>query len=197
MTRTIGVTFDYRCPFARNAHEAVVSSVRAASNGAVDWQFLAFSLDQVHVDEGDTPVWDRDPADRGTGVLALEWGVAVRDAFADRFLDAHDALFAVRHDHGKRLHEVDNLRDAVRSVGLDPDAVAAEVDSGRPLATIRREHDDAVDRYAVFGVPTFIEDGVATFVRFMDRNRVDDLERTLDLLAWTRLNEFKRTRLPR
>jgi hypothetical protein len=31
----------------------------------------------------------------------------------------------------------------------------------------------------------------------MERGRVDDLERVLDLLPWSRLNEFKRTRIPR
>ena len=37
----------------------------------------------------------------------------------------------------------------------------------------------------------------AAFVRFMERGRVDDLERVLEMLAWTNLNEFKRPRLPR
>jgi hypothetical protein len=49
----------------------------------------------------------------------------------------------------------------------------------------------------VFGVPTFLVDDHATFVRFMSRGDVDDLSRTLDLLAWTNLNEFKRTVIPR
>ena len=49
----------------------------------------------------------------------------------------------------------------------------------------------------MFGVPTYIEGEEAVFVRFMERGRVDDLERALDLLQWTRLNEFKRTRIPR
>jgi hypothetical protein len=31
----------------------------------------------------------------------------------------------------------------------------------------------------------------------MERDRVDDLERVLDQLSFTRLNEFKRTQLPR
>jgi hypothetical protein len=35
------------------------------------------------------------------------------------------------------------------------------------------------------------------FIRFMERNRVDDLERALELLDWTRFNEFKRTQIPR
>jgi hypothetical protein len=49
----------------------------------------------------------------------------------------------------------------------------------------------------VWGVPTFIEDEDAVFVRFMERGRVDDLERTIDLISWTRLNEFKRPRIDR
>jgi hypothetical protein len=35
------------------------------------------------------------------------------------------------------------------------------------------------------------------FIRFMERGRVDDLERALDLLDWNRLNEFKRTTIAR
>ncbi len=199
MTRSIGITFDYRCPFARNAHVALLNALRDDVPGVsdIDWTFVAFSLDQAHVDEFATPVWDLPPDQRGSGVLALEWGVAVRDAFPKYFLVAHSALFDVRHLHAKKLHEVENLISAVASVGLDPDAVAAEVASGRPLATIAREHTEAVGRYQVFGVPTFIENGSATFIRFMETGRVDDLERAIGLLDWTRLNEFKRTQLPR
>jgi hypothetical protein len=31
----------------------------------------------------------------------------------------------------------------------------------------------------------------------MERGRIDDLERMVGLLDWARLNEFKRTRIPR
>ena len=195
MSRSIAVTFDYRCPFARNGNAAVVAALR--DGGDVDFRFIPFSLDQVHVEEGEPPVWERDPAEWGTGVLALLYGIAVRDAFPDQFLDAHLALFAARHDHGLQLKDEDVLRDAVAEVGLDADAVAEEARSGRPLKTLAAEHTEAVDRWAVFGVPTFIEGDEAVFVRFMERGRVDDLERALDLLPWTRLNEFKRTRIPR
>ncbi len=195
MARSIGVTFDYRCPFAYNAHAAVVAAVRAGSD--VEFRFHAFSLDQVHASEDEAPVWERAADERGTGVLALEYGIAARDAFADQFLDAHVALFAARHDKGLRISEVEVIHEALTSAGLDPDAVAGEVASGRPLRTLAAEHREAVDRWAVFGVPTFLEADQAVFVRFMERGRVDDLERALELLDWTRLNEFKRTRIPR
>jgi 2-hydroxychromene-2-carboxylate isomerase len=193
--RSIAVTFDYRCPFARNGHEAVVNAVREGAD--LDVRYLPFSLDQVHVEEGEPPVWERDPGEWGTGVTALLYGIAVRDAFPDRFLDAHLALFAQRHDHGKKLGHEDVLQEAIAGVGLDVDDVTAEVWSGRPLKTLAAEHTEAVERWATFGVPTFIEGEEAVFIRFMERGRADDVLRALDLLEWTRLNEFKRTRIPR
>jgi hypothetical protein len=195
MTRSFGLTFDYRCPFARNAHEAAVNALREGAD--LDVTFVPFSLDQVHVEEGEPPVWERDPGEWGTGTLALLYGIAVRDAFPDYFLDAHVELFAQRHDHGLKLGHEDVLQEAIDRVGLDAAAVKDEVWSGRPLAALAAEHTHMVDRFAVFGVPTFVTDDDAVFIRFMDRGRADDLERALGLLEWSRLNEFKRTRVPR
>jgi len=195
MTRSFTVSFDYRCPFARNAHEAVVSGLRAGR----DWdvRFVPFSLDQAHVAEGEPPVWERAPGKWGTGVLALLWGIAVRDAFPDRFFDYHVALFAARHDHGRKLGHEDVMRDTASEVGLDVDAVADEVASGRPLDTLAREHREAVKRWEMFGVPTFTVGDRAVFVRLMERDRPDDVDRVLEMLDFERLNEFKHTRIPR
>lgn len=195
MARSISVTFDYRCPFAYNGNLATINHLRGG--GDLDVRFVPFSLDQVHVGESEPSVWDRQPEEWGTGVLALLYGIAVRDAFADQFLDAHLALFAARHEHGLQLQDEAVLRDAVAGAGLDADAVAEEAWSGRPLKTLAAEHTDCVDRYGVFGVPTFLEGDEAAFVRFMDRGNVDDLVRMLDLLQWSALNELKRPRIPR
>jgi 2-hydroxychromene-2-carboxylate isomerase len=165
-----------------------------------DWdvRFMPFSLDQVHVEEGETPVWERGLDEKGVGgVRALLWGIAVRDAFADKFLDFHLAAFRARHDEGKKIAEEAVMRDVAASVGLDPHAVAEEVASGRPLKALEAEHTEAVDSYAVFGVPTIIEGEEAVFVRLMDRGNVDDFAHALELVPSTRLNEFKRTKIPR
>jgi DSBA-like thioredoxin domain-containing protein len=195
VAREIAVSFDYRCPFARNAHEAVVTALRGGAD--LDVRFLPFSLDQAHVEEGEPPVWERQPGEWGTGVTALLYGIAVRDQFPERFFDFHLAAFAARHDRGEKLGREDVVQAAVTSVGLDVDAVAEEVWSGRPLKTLATEHTEQVERWNAFGVPTFIDGDDAVFIRFMERNRVDDLERALELLDWTRFNEFKRTQIPR
>jgi predicted DsbA family dithiol-disulfide isomerase len=192
--RAVAVTFDYLCPFARNAHEAVVAALRDGSD--LDVRFVPFSLEQAHVEEGRPAVWETPPDQLRRGVLALAYGLAVRDEFPESFFDFHLAAFAARHDHGRKF-EADVLDEVVASVGLDVDGVRKVVDTGRPLEALAAEHTEAVDRWSVFGVPTFVAGDEAVFIRFMERGRVDDLERTLDLLDWTRLNEFKRTKIAR
>jgi hypothetical protein len=196
VARQFAVTWDYRCPFARNAHEALVKGLREGR----DWdvRFWPFSLDQIHVEEGDTPVWERGLDEQGTGgVRALLWGIAVRDAFPDHFLDFHLAVFRARHDEGQQIGEEPVLRAVAGSVGLDPDAVADEIASGRPLKALEAEHTEAVDHWAVFGVPTIIDGDEAVFVRIMERGNVDDWAEALALVGSTRINEFKRTKIPR
>lgn len=195
MARQFAVTFDYRCPFARNGHESVIAGLKAGR----DWDvtFLPFSLDQVHVEEGEPPVWERDPAEWGTGVTALCWGIAVRDEFPDSFLDFHLAVFRARHEEGAKIAKEEVLAEIATSVGLDPAAIAAEVASGRPLKTLAQSHTEAVKNHSVFGVPTYITGDQAAFVRFMDRGNPQDVDRVLDLLEWPDLNEFKHTSIPR
>ena len=76
------------------------------------------------------------------------------------------------------------------------------------LTTVRKEHEAVTGGPGAWGVPTFVTgDDRAVFVRLMDRNpgATDEdrahgrrtIERVLDLLAWTDLNEFKATRIPR
>ena len=196
MTQQFAITFDYLCPFARNASEGVVGGLRQGRDWGVSW--IPFSLSQVHIAAGDSDVWDRPSGASGTsGVTALAWGLAVRERWPESFLDYHLATFAARHDDGADINDATVLAAVAGKVDLDPDAIRAEVGDGRPLATLAGEHTEAVKRWSVFGVPTFIQRDEAVFVRLMERGRVDDVEQVLQMLSWNRLNEFKRTVVPR
>jgi hypothetical protein len=199
MTRSISVTWDYRCPFARNAHEHLVTGLW----GGAEWDvtFRVFSLDQAHVAEGGTPVWDE--PERYPALTANLAGVVVRDRMPEHFLDVHTALFAARHDNSRDLRDRDILVDVLDEAGVVGSDVLAEVDAGWPLEILRTEHSDSVERLHVFGVPTFMTVSDAVFVRLMHRPRgdldtaVSTIERVLDLLSgWPDLNEFKHTVLP-
>ncbi|NNC75902.1 MAG: protein-disulfide isomerase [Acidimicrobiia bacterium] len=188
-----GITFDYLCPFARNAAEAVLNGVEEGR----DWQprYVAFSLAQAHTAEDEPDVWDKSSGK--SGVLALQWGLAARDSFPEIFPAVHRALFAARHDDGRDINDEAILRKAVTSAGADPDAIAAVVAIGSPKEALAADHMEAAGEWSVFGVPTFLAGDDATFVRFMSRGDVEDLQRVLDMLSWTNLNEFKRTTTPR
>lgn len=197
--RTFAVTWDYRCPFARNAHDHVVTALQ----GGAPWDvtFVPFSLGQVHVEEGEPDIWDRWRDD--SGLLSLQAGVVVRDKFPDQFLAVHQALFSLRHDDGGHLRDEETVRGVLTDQGVDADAVLAEIDGGNAILTVRHEHERAAREHRVWGVPTFIVGDQASFVRLMDRPAGDaahaqrSIERVLDLLTWPELNEFKHTSIPR
>ena len=197
--RSFAVTWDYRCPFARNAHEHLLTAV--AAGAPWDVRFVPFSLNQVHVEPGGVDVWE-DPG-RAPDLAAMEAGLVVRDRFPAAFPAVHAALFAARHDEGLDVREPEVVRAALEEAGADVDAVMAEVASGAPLETFRKEHERAVADHAVFGVPTVIAGNRATFVRIMDRPHGDaeravaTVERVLDLVeGWPALNELKHTTIP-
>jgi DSBA-like thioredoxin domain-containing protein len=199
-TPAFSITWDYRCPFARNAAEHVIAGLQAGAPW--DVRHVAFSLNQVHVGEGDPAVWD-DPS-TASALLAMQVGIAVRDKWPEAFPNAHLAVFAARHDEAQDIREEDVLRSILERHDLDADAVFDEIESGRPLEMFRREHEEAVSRHHVFGVPTFIVGDRAVFVRLMHRPGEDrdggrhTIERVLELLTgWPELNEFKHTSIPR
>jgi len=195
LSRIFQVTFDYRCPFARNAHEAVLDGLEQGR----DWEvtFRPFSLDQTHVADGEPDVWDRPEGRRGSGLVALQWGVTVRDHFPDRFGTFHRAVFAARHDHGRHIEDETVLRSVADGVGLDGAEVARLVKEADSLGVVAREHAESVEEWGVWGVPTFIQGEVAVFMRLMERGNLDDLDRALDLIDFENLNEFKHTSIDR
>lgn len=204
MTQTsfppFAVTWDYLCPFARNAHEHLVTALEAGA--PFDVTFQAFSLMQAHVEEGDEPIWGL--ATKPRGVLALQAGIVVRDLQPEAFWNVHRALFAARHDEGGELADPAVIEGALRKAGVDPAFVFAEIEKGWPLETLRKEHEAGVGNHEIFGVPTFIIGDDAVFVRLMDRPGTDSakavhsISSILTLMtAETTLNEFKHTRISR
>lgn len=194
------VTWDYRCPFARNAHEHVVTALLDGAPYAVT--FVPFSLSQVHVADGDPPVWEN-PSAAGD-LLALRAGVVARDRHPAQFLHAHRELFAARHDHGGDLRDPAVVGAALERAGLDPGEVLAEAGQTWTLDLVRQAHEAAVRTHAVFGVPTFVVGARAAFARVMTRPDGDaglarrTIEQIVDLMTHhADINELKHTTVGR
>jgi 2-hydroxychromene-2-carboxylate isomerase len=198
MARTFGLTFDYRCPFARLVHDHVVEGLRAGA----DWDvtFLPFCLGQAHVEEGDVDVWDRPDSD--SGLFALQLAISVRDTQPDAFLNFHQSMFNHRHTNGGSLKDHKILTKILTDTGADAKAAFADVASGRTLEVVRTEHERYVRSHQVWGTPTFVVQDKAVFVRLLDHAHGDQrvgkstIERILDDIDWPILNELKHTSIP-
>jgi 2-hydroxychromene-2-carboxylate isomerase len=136
--------------------------------------------------------------------MAALAGLVVRERDPEHFLDAHMALFAARHDHALDLRDRQVVARALDSAGLDGAGIVDEAATGWPAQRAQAEHEESVQRWDVFGVPTFISGDKAVFVRLMNRPDGDaklaetSIERVLDLLDnFTDLNEYKFTEIPR
>lgn len=194
------VTWDYRCPFARNAHEHLLDALE----GGAPWDvtFVPFSLSQAHVAEGGTPVWD-DPS-KERDLLAPAAAVVVRDRYPDHFLAVHRALFSARHDEALDLREADVLRDVLSRAGAPADDILNAAQSADARKQLRLEHEWAVSEHGVWGVPTFIVGDRAVFIRLMTRPGGDaplarrTIERVVRLMEDApELNEFKEVAIER
>ena len=198
MKRTFAVTWDYRCPYGRIAHDHVTTGLLAGANW--DVTFLPYCLGQSNRDTSLPPIWETPRAD--SGLFALQVGIAARDAAPDRFPAFHRAVYDYRHSRAGNLNDRNALAAMLEEAGIDASQILGLVDSGEPLRTIAREHTAYVSSHQVWGVPTFIVEDRAVFVRLLwgadgnGGNAIATIERILDNIEWPILNEFKHTSVP-
>ena len=194
---SFGLSYDYRCPFAKNLHLHVVRALAAGAD--FDVEFIPWTMSQGHRSPGAPDVWD-DPG-HDAALLALAVSVSVRDEQPSLFLTAHEALFRARHERAIRLVKMDEITSVLSPLGVDMDKVSADVATRRPHRVIG-ESFHAMASYEAFGVPTFVVGSDATFVRYMtppsddDTASVDLITSLVAMIAHQPdLNEFKHTRV--
>jgi hypothetical protein len=192
------LSYDYRCPFAKNIHLHVITALRAGADFEVT--FVPWTMSEGYKSDGAPDVWDDELRDAEH--LALAVSTSVRDEQPAAFLDVHEALFRARHELGMRLVTREEIIEALRGVSVDLTQAFADVDSRRPHKVIGESFRE-FERYEAFGVPTFVVDGDATFVRYMKapagppENSIAVIESLLTLMSdQSALNEFKHTRVP-
>jgi DSBA-like thioredoxin domain len=191
------LSYDYRCPFAKIIHLHVVEALRAGAN--FDVTFVPWTMSQGYRDEGAPDVWDDPESD--SQLLSLAVSTSVQTLMPERFLDVHEALFRARHDRAVRLVSQCEITTALEGLDLDLSAIFDDVASRRPHKVIG-EWFREFERYEAFGVPTFVIDGDATFVRYMNPP-TDDPQASIALIEslvtlmsdQSALNEFKHTKV--
>ena len=107
-------------------------------------------------------------------------------------------------DEAQDLRDPQVVTSALDGAGLDGAKIVAEATAAWVVEKAQAQHDEAVTRWDVFGVPTFIIDERAVFVRLMNRPHGEvkvaepTIGRVLELLeGFGDLNEYKFTKIPR
>ena len=191
------LSYDYRCPFAKNLHLHVIEALRAGAD--FDVTFVPWTMSQGYGASGAPDVWE-DPS-RDAELLSLAVSVSVRDLQPEHFLDAHEALFRARHERAIRLVTDDEIRDASATTASS----SAPVERPRFTSTpkVIGECFREFERYEAFGVPTFVVNE-RRHVRPLyepfpvtPASRSDSSTRLVTLMSdESDLNEFKHTKVP-
>jgi hypothetical protein len=194
---SFGLSYDYRCPFAKNIHLHVLAALSAGADFDVD--FIPWTMSQGYREEGAPDVWE--DARHDSSLVALAASISVRDEQPEHFLGAHEALFRARHERAIRLSTFEEIVSVLSPLGIDMDKVAADLTSRRPHRVIG-ESFRKMERYEAFGVPTFVVGNDAIFVRYMNPPSEDPtasiavIDSLVTLMATQpELKEFKHTRV--
>ena len=133
----------------------------------VTWK--SFSLDQVNQRNGsDRKLWEQPEERHGRSLLALRAGEAARRQGRELFERFHLALLYARHGGDGRiaLNELGQIIPVAAGSGLDVARLHDDVEDPGTLAAVARDHTEAVERYGVFGTPTFVfENGQSAYLK--------------------------------
>ncbi len=144
--------FDPLCPLAwRTAlwiREA--SSVRPIE---ITWRF--FSLEVINRKEGHMPDFQKDASWPSLRTMAL-----VRRKLGNEAVERlYMALGAARHGRGEDIASIEVITAALKKAELEPVLVEEALADESTRDEVQADHDESVQRYHAFGVPTIAFEG--------------------------------------
>ena len=190
----ISFHFDPLCPLAwRTA--LWIREARSVRPLDVTWRF--FSLEVINRKEGDTPDFQRDASWPALRTLALVRRKGGNEAVERLYL----TLGAARHGRKEDIREPEVIAAALKKAELDPTWVEEALADESTKDEVLADHNEAVERYRAFGVPTIaFEDSETGFYGPIIREvpRGEEAGEWWDHLEWSlrqpNLFELKRDR---
>jgi predicted DsbA family dithiol-disulfide isomerase len=172
------VFFDFRCPYVYRAATLLRRTGRRPR-----WRY--FSLTQANAESDGRPegwtAWDAAPEEEVRGRLAF--AAAEAAARQGRFEEMHRALLTARHEQEGDLENAGTIREIAAAAGLDLARFERDLADPAILEALRRDHTEGVERYRVFGTPTFVAaDGSAAYVRLREVPEGAEAERAITLI---------------
>lgn len=161
------VYMDYLCPYVYTA-SCFLDQVKQELGDAIQINWKFFSLEQINQQNGpDWKLWEQGPAFYSRGLPAFEAAEAAARQGPQAFERMHLTLLRYRHEQ-RRKFTPDVLREAAQESGLDLAQFERDLADPALKQRVAREHTEAVERYNVFGTPTFVfPNGESAYLRLM------------------------------
>lgn len=173
------VFYDYLCPFVYRA-SVLLENVGRSRKLKVNWRY--FSLTQVNSKDDGWTVWDAPVSERVQGRLAFMAAEAARRQ--GRFEEFHMPLLQARHRDRLDLDRPEVVERVAVDSGLDIQRFRKDVSDPEILASLARDHQEAVSKHGVFGTPTLVfPDGASAYVRLAEGPEAADAQRMFDKLV--------------
>jgi predicted DsbA family dithiol-disulfide isomerase len=195
----VEVFYDYQCPFVYRASVLLQNvALIQPSRLKVTWRY--FSLAQVNSKDDGWTVWNAPAPEMVNGRLAFKAAEAARRQ--KRFEDLHMPLLQARHRDRLDIDRVEVVERVAVDSGLDLEQFRRDLSAPDILASLARDHQQAVSEHGVFGTPTIVfPDGASAYVRLAQAPEGADaigvFDRLLSIAAGEpSILEIKRPRKP-
>ncbi len=191
------VFYDYFCPFVYRA-SVLLQNVGRTRNLKVAWRY--FSLTQVNSKDEGWTVWDAPATENVRGRLAFKAAEAARRQ--GRFEDFNMPLLEARHRDRLDIDQLEVVERVAVDAGLDLERFRKDISDPGILASLARDHQEAVKKHGVFGTPTLVfPDGASAYVRLAEAPEGADAQRIFDRVMTVAAREpsileIKRPRKP-
>lgn len=120
----------------------------------VNWK--NFSLEQINSTRGpDWKVWEQPDDFPSRGLPSARAAEAARRQGPGKFEAYHVRLLSARHEERKDISKMEILEEIAQAAGLDLDQFRKDFADPEIKAIVGRDHTEAVEKYGVFGTPTF------------------------------------------
>lgn len=144
--------FDPTCPLAWRTF-LWIREARQVRPINITWRF--FSLEVVNRKEGIVPDFQKDGSWPALRTLALARRQGGNEAVERLYL----TLGAAQHGRKESIKQLDVIQAAAEQADLDPGIVDAALADESTIQDVLADHEEAVNRYRAFGVPTIAIEG--------------------------------------
>ncbi len=178
----LAVYFDYTCAYSYAAGVWLRQAVKGEPGVVIDWRPFIVREVNRSPSEG-VPFWEQEGAGRTrTGLAFIAGEAAARQGplAYDRFRSRLQAAFHVRH---LDIRQPGALEGLASEAGLDVARFAADRADPGLLREAGRSHEEAVERYGVFGTPTLVfPNGRALYLKLAEPPAVGAASRVFALV---------------